>query len=81
MTDRGQALRRRRHLDHQVFAIDGFPETLRLGDRRLGVVGEIRRDLEADETVRAMEPIVDRTQHVGGVLDVLDRQLLVEIGD
>ena len=51
MLDRGQAFRRRRHLDHQVLAVDFFPEPLGLGDRAFGIHRQIGRHFEADETV------------------------------
>ena len=72
----------RRHLDHEVVAADRAPQPPRLGDRRLGVHRQIGRDFEADVAVRAASVcVVDRAQHVGGVLDVLDRQPLVERHD
>ncbi|MFK4398648.1 hypothetical protein ABIF31_005205 [Bradyrhizobium elkanii] len=79
--DRRQALRRRRHLDHQVLAVDVFPEPFGLRDRALGVHREIGRHLEADEAVAAVAVVVDRAQHVGGALDVLDRKVLEQVGD
>jgi len=39
MLDRGQAFRRRRHLDHQVFAMDVLPKPLGLADGALGIHG------------------------------------------
>ena len=48
-------------------AVDRLPEPARLGERRLGVVREVRRDLEADVAVAAAGRVVDRAQHVGGV--------------
>ncbi|MGY4314565.1 hypothetical protein ACVWW1_003892 [Bradyrhizobium sp. JR3.5] len=79
--DRRQALRRRRHLDHQVLAVNVLPEPLGLRDRALGVHREIGRHFEADEAVAAMALVVDRAQHVGGVLDVLDREVFEQVGD
>ena len=81
MLDRGQAFRRRRHLHHQIPALDVLPEPLGLGDGAFGVHRQIGRDFEADETVGAFQSIVNRAQHVGGVLDVFDREVLKEIGD
>ena len=80
MFDRGQALRRRRHLDHQILALDVLPEPLGLGDGALGVHRQIGRDLEADEAVAAVQGVVNRAQHVGGILDVLDRERLEQVG-
>ena len=71
---------RRRHLDHQILAVDFLPEPLGFGDRALGVHREIGRHFQADETVMPCELIVDRAQHVGGVLDVLDREMLEQFG-
>ena len=75
MLDRRQALRGRRHLDHQIFAIDFVPEPLGLGNRGLGVRGQIGRHFEADEAVMAVEMVIDRPQHVRRMLDVLDREM------
>jgi hypothetical protein len=47
----------------------------------LVVQRQIRRDFEADETVFALQPVIDRAQHVGGVLDVFDREVLEQVGD
>ena len=76
LLDRGQAFRRRRYLDHQILALDVLPEPLGLGDRTLGVHRKIRRHFEADKTVVPLQFIIDRAQHVGGVLDVLDGEML-----
>ena len=81
MFDRGQALRRGRHLDHQVLAIDVLPEPFGFGDGCLGVHRQIGRDFEADETVIAVQPVVHRAQDVGGVLDIFDRERLEQVGD
>ena len=81
LADRRQAGFGRRHLDHQVVAADRLPEPPRLGDRRLGVHRQIGRDFEADIAVAAFGRVVDRAQRVGRVLDVLDRQPLVERHD
>ena len=55
MLDRGKAFRCRRHLHHQVLAADVIPEPLGLGDGALGIHREIRRDLQADKAVVAVE--------------------------
>lgn len=61
---------RRGHLDHHVVAVEPPPELERLIDRRIGVVGEVRRALERDEPVGA------RGAHdVGGSPHVLDAEL------
>ena len=71
----------RRHLDHHIVPADRAPQTPRLLDRRVGVYREIGRHLQADITIPAVRLVVDGTQRVGRVLDVLDRQLLVERHD
>ena len=81
LADRRQAGLGGRHLDHQVFAADRAPEPPRLGDCRLGAHREIRRDFEADISVLALRPLVDRAQRVGRMLDVLDREPLIERHD
>ena len=61
--------------------LDVLPEPLGLGDRALGVHRQIGRHFQADETVVALQPVVDRAQHVRRVLDVLDRQMLEQLGN
>ena len=41
-------------------------------------MGDIGRNFEADEAVGALRRFVNRTQHIGGVLDVLDGKPLVK---
>ena len=81
MLDRRQAFLRRRHLDHQILAVDVLPKPLGLGDRALGIQGEIGRHLQADETVGSLEPVIDRAQHIRRMLDVLDREMLEQLGN
>ena len=81
MFDRGQAFRRRRHLHHQILALDVLPQPLGLDDGAFGVHRQIGRDFEADETVFALQPVVDRPQHVSGVLDVFDGDMFEQVGD
>jgi hypothetical protein len=76
--DRRQARRRSRHLDHQVPAIDLAPETLGFGDGALRVHRDVGRDLDADEAVRPLGRIENRTQNIGSMLDVLDGEALIE---
>ena len=68
-------------LDHQIGPVDGGPEPAGLVDRRLGRAGEKGRDFDAGKAVRAVKPVVDRAQGVGGGLDIGDRQMLVDFGD
>ena len=49
-------------LDHHVRLIEAPPELERLGDGRLGVVGEIRRAFERHETVAPVARVVGRAQ-------------------
>ena len=77
----GRPFRRGRHLHHQVLALDVLPEPFGFRDGPLGVHRQIGRDLEADETVVAVQAVVNRAQHVGGVLDVLDGDRLEQVGD
>ena len=79
--DRRHAFGRARHLDHQVLAADLAPQPLGFVDGALGVLGEIRRDFDADIAVGAMGGVEGRAQHVGGLLDVLDRQMLEKLAD
>ncbi len=81
MLDRRQAFRRRRHLDHQIFAVDVLPEQLGLGNRAPGIHGEIGRYLQADETVGSLETVIDRAQHIRRMLDVLDGEMLEQLGN
>ena len=81
MFDRRQPFRRGRHLHHQVLPLDVLPEPFGFRDGPLGVHRQIGRDLEADETVIAVQAVVNRAQHVGGVLDVLDGDRLEQVGD
>ncbi len=77
----GRPFRRGRHLHHQVLPLDVLPEPFGFRNGPLGIHRQIGRDLEADETVGAVQAVVDRAQHVGGVLDVLDRDRLEQVGD
>jgi hypothetical protein len=66
-------------LDHGVGALDARPQLAGGRDGAVGVVGERRRDLEADEAVGASGARVDGREHVGGRLDVLDGQRVVDL--
>ena len=78
--DRGNAFGRRGDLDHQVVATDGFEEAEAFFDRFGRIVGEVRRDLDADETVGSARSLVDGTQHVGGPLNVFDDEKIERLG-
>ncbi len=67
------------HLDHQVLSIDRLPEPLGLADGLVGLQRQIGRDFEADVAVDAAGAVPHRLQLVGRVLDVLDRQPLVDV--
>jgi len=81
MPDRGQPLRCRRHLHHQVVAVNFLPQPLGLGDGALAVQRQIGRHFKADKTVMTPELVVHRTQHVRRMLDVLDGEILEQFGD
>ena len=81
MLDGRQALGRCRHLDHQIRALDLFPEPLGFADAGFGIHGQIRRDFKTDKTVFALQSVVDRAQHIRRVPDVLDSKLLEQVGD
>jgi hypothetical protein len=78
LLDGGNPLRRRRNLDHQVVAPDRAPQPSRLVERGGCVEREQRRHLQADEPVAPRAPLVHAAQGVGSVLDVADREALVE---
>ena len=66
-------------LDEEVGALGLGVERLGRRDRRRGVVGEQRRDLERDPAVDAVGALVDGGEEVGGVAQVGDRQLEEEV--
>ena len=69
------------HFDHQVGTVDLSPQPLCFRDRLLGALSEIGGDLETDVAVRPVQPLIDRLQRVGRVLDVLNRERLIGLGD
>ena len=81
MFDRRQAFRRARHLHHQVLAADGRPQMLGFRDRCVGVARQIGRDLQRDEAVLTFGLGIERLEHIGGVLDIFDRQRFEQLGD
>src|SRR4030088_3540129 len=80
MLDRWQTFSGRRHLDHQVLAADILPEPFGLDDGAFGIQRQIGRHLEADETIVTLQLIIDRAQHIRRMLDVLDGELLEQLG-
>ncbi len=78
LLDGGHALRRPRDLDHHIRPVDPAPERAHLLERALGVVRELRRDLERHESVASARVPVYTGEHVGGELHVADRDVLVD---
>ena len=71
----GEAGLGRRDLDVDVRAVDLGPQLLGLRDRRVGVVGEIGRDLDRDPAVDAVRGVVDRPEDIGGCAHVVGGDL------
>ena len=69
--DRLQALERGGDLDQQVRAVDELEEPHGLGLGLLGVVREVRVNLERDPAVLALALVPDGTEDVAGVADVV----------
>ena len=78
LPDGRDALRGGRYLDHQVRTAHGGPQAPRLCERARRVGGEKGRHLQADVTVAPVRLVVHAAKQVGGVLDIPDRQLLVQ---
>ncbi len=76
LLDRGQALGRRRNLDHDVGAIGTLEEVASLGDGLLRVVGGGGGNFQADVAVHVVCAVVDGPKDVGGALDVFDGERL-----
>ncbi len=76
LMDGRQAGARPRNLHHDVRPVAGLPEAPRLGDRAVGVVRQVRPDLDRHEAVVAAGGVVGRPEGVGGVPHVLDGQRL-----
>jgi hypothetical protein len=81
LAHRGHAGRGAGHLDHQIGAIDHAMQPSRLGDRLVGLVGEVGRHFEADIAVPGVEPVVDRPQRIARRLDVRDGERLIAVHD
>ena len=73
LLDRADAAAGRRHLDQHVGEIEPVPELERLGDRRLGVVGDVGRALERDEAVTPAAALIRRTQGRRRAAHVVER--------
>ena len=69
---RGQAGRRGGDLDHEVWAVHRGDQAAGFFDRALGVVGQARGNLQADEAVGHAGLVEDRAQHVAGGGDVVN---------
>ena len=72
--DRGHAFLRGGDLDHHIRPAAPLAQVLCPLDGLARVVGDRRRDLDANESVLALRSVVDRPERVGGGLDVLDHQ-------
>jgi hypothetical protein len=74
LLDRQQPSRGARDLDHHVQPGKALPQLGRLSDRRIGVVGEVRRALERDEPVAATALIKGRAQYPSRLAHVVERE-------
>ena len=72
LPDGRNPLKGRRNLDHQVIAVNLAPQASRLGERCLGIVREVGRDLHADVAVTPVRLLVDGKENVGCLLNVFD---------
>ncbi len=79
LLNRREAFRSSRNFHHQIFAAHRFPEPARLVDRLLRLVREIRSDFEAHIPIAPMSLIVDGPQHVGGILNIANRERFVHL--
>ena len=78
LLDGGNALGRRRNLDHHIGVVHGSPQSPGLDERPFRVVGEERRDLQADVPITCRGGVVHGAQRIGRVLDVADGQPFIE---
>src|SRR4029434_9530635 len=69
----------RRDFNHDVGPCHRSPQTFRLLDSALGVMGQMRRDLEADVTVGAVGLVINNAENIRRHLNVLDGQSFVKI--
>ena len=73
----GNALRRGRDLDHYVGPVQRRRQTLGLFNGFLGLIAQLRTDLEAGIAIQAAGRIIDTAQHVGCRANVFDHQRLI----
>src|SRR5579883_472133 len=71
---------RRRHLHHDVRAVDRGPEAAGFGDAGRGVVGQPWRYLDADESVLPAGPVIEGAEEVCRGHDVFEQQPFVDRG-
>ncbi len=76
--DGGDAFQRGRDFDHQILTPNGLPEPCGFLDRPCGMVCQVRGDFQTDVAVAPLRLVIDGPQHIGGVLDIMYRQVLVE---
>ena len=75
LLDRGQALARARDLDEEVGACGAGVQVLGRGDGGRPCRGPEAAKLPARPSRRRRSPVVDRAEQVGGLRDVLKREL------
>ena len=73
----GNALRRGRDLDHYVGPVQRRRQTLGLFNGFLGLIAQLRTDLEAGIAIQSAGRIIDGAQHVGSRANVFDHQRLI----
>ena len=66
LPDGRQALLGGRHLDQDIGAVQGLPQVPGLGNGAVGVVGQVGIDLQADEAVFAVHPVIEGPEDVRG---------------
>ena len=70
---------RRRYFDHHIGSVNRGPQAFGFVDRALGVVRETGRHFEAHVAIVTVSRVIDRSQHIGRHLNILDRQRFVKI--
>ena len=79
--DRGQSLAGGGDLDEQVGPVDHPPQQPGLGDGAVGVVGQVRVDLDGHAAVAPVAVLVDRCEQVADRADVVGGQQPHGLGD